>query len=215
MIALMLVFFVSGCSKVNDYNLDSNKVFSTDDITLIFNQMIEENGHSLNLSVPHDKIVLAMSKQSKVFEISLIMYMVQTTSWIGNEDFETFSCRSENSILTCQQSKFKPEIDELVEEITLSDTIDLLSEVDIDLLIDYLRDEYEIFFDERTMIQFGFESFDNEMITEDTSDYFVEIHYNEGAYQEEKSFGLNGIKLVVSVTFEIDDDNEAFKVYYD
>ena len=215
LIALLLVFLVSGCSKVDDYKLDNNKIHSTDDITSIFIQMIEENGHNLNLAVPHDRVTVAMSKHSQVFELSVLFYYVETSNWRGNHEYEAFNCKSEDSILLCQQSKVIAEIDEYVEAITLGDAIDLISDADVNLLVDYLEDEYEIFYSNDIFVQFRFDSFDNEVITEDTSDYFVEIYNNNGICQAESNFVLNGMKLVVNVAFEIGDDQKAFKVYYE
>lgn len=216
LLAVMVVLFVSGCSsRVDNYDLGSNKVHSIDDITRVFNQMIVENGHNLNLAVPYDRITIAMSKHSQVFELSVLFYFVETSNWRGNYEYEAFNCMSEDSILFCQQSKVNVEIDEHVEEITLGDTIDFISEVDVDSLVDYLKDEYEIFYSDDIFVQFRFESFDNEVITEDTSDYYVEIYYDEDVYQTENNFVLNGMKLVVHVAFEIGDDQEAFKIYYE
>ena len=214
-ISLLLVLSISGCGRVADYNLDSSNISNTSELIYTFNQMIEENGHDYNVSVPHDHIGAVMSKDSQVYQLSGIWYIVQTSGTQGNYKFDAFDCRSVDSRLLCQQNKFEPEIDELVEEITLGEAIDFMSEVDINLLVDYLKQEYEVFNIESTLVQFKFESFDNELITEDTSDYFVDIQYKENVFQEGNDFVLNGMKIVLIVTFDLGEENESFRVYYD
>jgi hypothetical protein len=209
------VFFISGCGRVSDYNLDSNKISNTSELIHTFNEMIEENGHNSNVRVPYDSIGVYMSKRSEVFQLGGIWYNVQSSSKQGSYQFETFDCRSVDLKLHCQQNKSLNEVDELVEEITLGDAADLISEVDINLLVDYLKQEYKLVNIESIMVQLKFYSFDNEIITEDTSDYFVEIQCKEDVCQEEESFVINGMKIVVVVNFSIGDDDESFKVYYD
>lgn len=215
LILLLFVSLLTACNRKDDYFLSNPRFNSSAELENIWYQIFDENGHSSNTTIPYEKISMLLHFDSESFSVGAIVYSVHTGGKVGDYKFDTFTCFDSNSTLECSSGKSSSEVKELPEEITISDAMDRLSDVDLDQLVTYLRDEYYISNVEDTIVSISYKSYNNEMINELESDEHINVFYSEGEYHIGESFTLNGIKVEISVGFRKEGQDQNFKVYFD
>lgn len=215
MIIFLFIVLLTACNRNDDYFLNNPRFNSSDELENIWYQMVDENGHSTNTTIPYEKISMLLHFHSGSFSVGAIVYSVHTGGKAGDYKFDIFTCFDRSSNLECSSSKSASEVKELPEEITISDAMDILSGVDLDQLLTYLRDEYYISNVEDTIVSISYKSYNNEMIKELESDEHTNVLYSEGDYHIGDSFVLNGIKVDISVSFRKEEQDQNFKVYFD
>ena len=215
MILFLFVVLLTACNRNDDYFLSNPRFNSSAELEIIWYQIVDENGHSMNTTIPYEKISMLLHFDSGSFSVGAIVYSVHTGGKVGDYKFEIFACFDRSSTLECSGGKLPDSFKELPDEITINDAMDLLSGVDLDQLLIYLRDEYYISNVEDTIVSISYKSYNNEMINELESDEHTNVFHSEGDYHIGESFVLNGIKVDISVSFRKEGQDQNFKVYFD
>jgi len=215
LILFLFVILLTACNRNDDYFLSNPRFNSSAELENIWYQIIDENGHSKNTTIPYEKISMILHFDSGSFSVGAIVYNVHTGGKAGDYKFDIFACFARSSTLECSSGKSASEVRELPEEITISGAMDILSGVDLDQLLTYLRDMYYISNVEDTIVSISYKSYNNEMINDLESDEHTNVFYSEGEYHIGESFVLNGIKVEISVSFRLGEQVQNFKVYFD
>ena len=215
MIIFLFVVLLTACNRNDDYFLSNPRFNSSSELEKIWYQIVDENGHSTNTSIPYEKISMLLHFDSGSFSVGAIVYSVHTGGKVGDYKFDIFSCIDRSSTFEFSSGKSASEVKELPKEITISDAMDILSGVDLNQLLTYLRDEYYISNIEDTIVSISYKSYNNEMINELESDEHINVFYKEGEYHNGENFALNGIKVEISVGFRMEGQVQNFKVYFD
>lgn len=215
LILFLFVILLTACNRNDDYFLSNPRFNSSAELENIWYQIVDENGHSTNTTIPYEKISMLLHFDSGSFSVGAIVYSVYTGGKVGDYKFDIFVCFDRSSTLECSSGKSASEVKELPEEITISDAMDILSGVDLDQLLTYLRDEYYISNVEDTIVSISYKSYNNEMINVLESDEYTNVFHSEGDYHIGESFVLNGIKVDISVSFIKEGQDQNFKVYFD
>jgi len=215
MILFLFVILLTACNRNDDYFLSNPRFNSSAELENIWYQIVDENGHSTNTTIPYEKISILLHFDSGSFSVGAIVYSVHTGGKVGDYKFDIFTCFDRSSTLECSSGKSLDSFNELPEEISISDAMDILSGVDLDQLLTYLRDEYYISNVEDTIVYISYKSYNNEMINELESDEHTNVFYSEGEYHIGESFTLNGIKVEISVDFRMEEQVPKFIVYFD
>ncbi|PAT01483.1 hypothetical protein CI105_06245 [Candidatus Izimaplasma bacterium ZiA1] len=215
MILFLFVVLLTACNRNDDYFLSNPSFNSSAELETIWYKIVDENGHSKNTTVPYEKISVLLHFDSGSFSVGAIVYSLHTGGKVGDYKFDIFTCFDRGSTLECSNGKISSEVEELPEEIMIEDVMDILSEVDLDQLLTYLRDEYNILNVEDTIVSISYRSYNNEMINNLDNDEYINVLYSDGYYHIGESFALNGIKVEISVGFRMGEQEQNFKVYFD
>ena len=215
LILFLFVTLLTACNRNDEYTLSNPRFNSSAELENMWYKIVDENGHSTNTTIPYEKISMLLHFDSGSFSVGAIVYSVYTGGKVGEYEFDMFSCFDRNSTLECSSGKSTSEVEEFPKEITISDTMDLLSGVDLAQLLIYLSDEYSIPNVDDTIVSISYKAYNNETITELESDEHINVFYSEGEYHIGESFVLNGIKVVVSVGFRKEGQDQNFKVHFD
>jgi len=214
MILFLFAVLLTACNRNDDYILSNPRFNSSSELENIWYKIVDENGHSTNTTIPYEKISMLLHFDSGSFSVGAIVYGVHTGGKEGDYKFDLFTCFDRSSNLECSSGKSTSDVKELPKEITISDAMDILSGVDLDQLLTYLRDEYHILNVEDTIVSISYKTYNNEIINELDSDEHTIVFYSEGEYHIGESFTLNGIKVEISVGFRKEGQDQNFKVFY-
>ena len=215
LILFLFVILLTACNKNDDYFLSNPRFNSSTELENIWYKIVDENGHNTNTSIPYEKISMLLHFDSESFSLGAIVYSVHTGGKVGDYKFDMFTCFDRSSTLECTSGKSSSEVKELPKEMTISEAMDILSEVDFEQFLTYLRDEYYILNVEDTIVSISYKSYDNEMIIDLESDEHTNVFYSQGDYHIGESFVLNGIKVEMSVGFSMGEQEHNFRVYFD
>ena len=212
-IVFLLVILMSGC-HAQTFSTGGSQIDLNSELEGVIDDMMDKGNYDASTLVPYDRVSLSIDYSQNRVVVEAVQFQVYRRTRENEHQYDSTACFDDNGRLACKEERGKYTSSERTDEIRLIDAIDVYSKINVNLIVDELREHYSIRPLENMLIvahhvkpediQDDIDRFDNIVYY-----YDDEFHFNDSTYHASEMM----LEIVVHVFGE--GEGQSYVVYFE